>query len=141
MDLKCITLVELRDAIASGEISSTQATGFYLQRIEQHNGVLNAYREVFAEQALAKAAQVDAGKVKGALAGVPLAIKYNMCTDYGYTTCCSKMLGEYRSPFTATAVRRLEDAGAVILGKTIMDEFAMGGSTEHSACGPTRVVS
>src|SRR5690606_17495015 len=92
----------------------------------------------FAESALDRAKRIDAGEVAGPLAGVPIAVKDCMCTTVGTTACSSKMLEHYRSPFTATAVRRLEDAGAIVLGKTIMDEFAMGSSTEHSAFGPAR---
>src|SRR5690606_18595987 len=94
------------------------------------------YSQVFAESALAKAAAVDAGEINGVLAGVPIAIKDVLCTREGGTTCSSKMLADYRSPFTATAVARLEAAGAIVLGKTAMDEFAMGSSCENCAWGP-----
>ncbi len=130
------TLIDLRDAIAARSVSAVEAARAYLDRIEQYNGRLNAYHEVFAERALARAERVDAGEVGGELAGVPIAIKDVLCTEYGQTTCSSRMLAGYRSPFTATAVRRLEDAGAIILGKTVMDEFAMGSSCENSAVGP-----
>ena len=110
----------------------------YLERIEQLDESVHAYNEVVAERALERAEAVDAGKVTGPLAGVPIAIKDNMCSTFGRTTCSSKILANFRSPYNATVVNRLEAAGAVILGKTNLDEFAMGSSTEHSAFGATR---
>ena len=108
MDPTQTTLIELRDAIASKQTSSTEATQAYLSRIEQHNPVLNSYREVIGDYALKRAAQVDAGEVTGKLAGVPIAIKDCMCHTEGTTACSSKMLEHYRSPFTATAIAKLE---------------------------------
>ena len=136
MDPTQTTLVELRDAIATKQISSQVVTRLYLDRIERCNGKINAYHEVYAERALDRAAMVDDGRLKGALAGVPLAVKDLLCTDYGCTTCSSRMLEQFRAPYTSTAVRRLEEAGAIILGKTNMDEFAMGSSSETCAFGP-----
>ena len=132
------TLVELRDAIASKQVSSVEATKAYLDRIKVHNERLHVYHEVYAERAMQQAAAVDAGKATGALAGVPIAIKDLLCTSYGHTTCSSRMLQNFQAPYMATAVQKLEDAGAVILGKTNMDEFAMGSSTENSAFATTR---
>src|SRR4030095_598083 len=80
----------------------------------------------------------DAGRRGGPLAGVPVAIKDNLCTTFGATTCSSRILKNFRAPYDATVVRKLEDAGAVIVGKTNLDEFAMGSSTENSALRPTR---
>jgi aspartyl-tRNA(Asn)/glutamyl-tRNA(Gln) amidotransferase subunit A len=113
-----------------------------LARIDATNARLNALCQVFGPEALARAAHIDAlvasGQDPGPLAGVPVAIKDNICTTLGYTTCASRFLEHYRSPFDATVVQRLLDAGAVIVGKANLDEFAMGSSTESSAHGPTR---
>lgn len=132
------TLTQLRDAIASRKVSATEAVTAYLDRIDVHNPALHAYHETYREHALTRAKAVDEGKIGGVLAGVPIAIKDNMCTDYGHTTCSSKILQNFKAPYTATAVKKLEAAGAIVLGKTILDEFAMGSSTENSAFGPTR---
>ncbi len=138
MNLTETTLVSLRDSIASKKITAAQAVKVCLERIERLNPRLNAYNETYAERALARAAEVDSGKVSGPLAGVPIAIKDNMCTDYGHTTCSSKILANFKAPYNATAVARLEAAGAIVLGKTNLDEFAMGSSTENSSRGPSR---
>ncbi len=142
-------VVEIRDAIARGSASAVEHTRSCLDRIAELDGGpsdgLNAFTQVFDERAMARARAIDARLSSGEsaasigpLAGVPIAIKDNLCTDFGRTTCASKMLAEYASPFSATAVERLEAAGAVIVGKTNMDEFAMGSSGEHSCFGPTR---
>ena len=131
------TLIPARDAIREGRISSRQLTRHVLDRIESLNGRLNAFNSVWADRAMQVAAQVDEGRIGGPLAGVPIAIKDNLCTAFGTTTCSSKMLRQFRSPYDATVVRKLESAGAVIVGKTNLDEFAMGSSTENSAFGPT----
>ncbi len=135
MDPTKTTLTQLRDAIAAGGVSAVEAARAYLDRAEAYNGALNAFNQILADRALERAAAVDRGEVTGPLAGVPIAIKDNMCTTYGRTTCSSRILENYRSPFMATAVQQLEDAGAVIVGKTNLDEFAMGSSTEHSVFG------
>jgi len=137
-------LIELRDAIASGEITAEDAAAGALRALDQCNPALNAFLESFPDRALEQAREIDRRLAAGAtdslgpLAGVPVAVKDNMCLDYGRTTCASRILEQYHSPFTATAVQRLIDAGAVIIGKTNLDEFAMGSSNEHSAFGPAR---
>ncbi len=142
MTLLDMTARELAAAIASGETSARDATQAYLDAIAASDGAIGAYNEVLPETALAQADAVDAdratGKPLGPLAGVPLAIKDNMCTPFGHTTCSSKMLASFEAPYAATAVQKLLDAGAVILGKTNLDEFAMGSSTENSGLAPTR---
>jgi len=139
-----MTLVELRDAIASRRLSAEEAARGAIDSAERLNPSLNAFVELFRDDALRQARELDA-QLKdrrrcgpfGGLAGVPIALKDNMCLAWGKTTCASRMLENYRSPYTATAVQRLIDAGAVIIGKTNLDEFAMGSSTEHSMFGPT----
>ncbi|MGN6507186.1 MAG: Asp-tRNA(Asn)/Glu-tRNA(Gln) amidotransferase subunit GatA [Tepidisphaeraceae bacterium] len=138
MQIPVDTLVAARDAIAAKTISSHELTRLTLARVQALNPTLNAYNEVLAERALATAKQVDDGHISGPLAGVPIAIKDNLCTKIGKTTCSSKMLANFRSPYDATVIQTLEAAGAVIIGKTNLDEFAMGSSTENSAFGPTK---
>ena len=129
---------EIRDQIAAGKLSSREATQFTLDAIAKLNPDLHAYNSVFADRALQQAEAFDKNKKGGLLAGVPISIKDNMCTAYGTTTCSSKMLKDFHAPYTATAVQKLEAAGAIILGKTNLDEFAMGSSTENSAFGPSK---
>jgi aspartyl-tRNA(Asn)/glutamyl-tRNA(Gln) amidotransferase subunit A len=134
---------ELRDQIAAGRVKSVAATEAVFEAIEKYEPVLGAYISTFKEQALAKAADIDdkiaAGREAGLLGGVPVAIKDNMCTTFGVTTCASKILENFRAPYNATVVEKLLSADAVIVGKTNMDEFAMGSSTETS--GPKRTVN
>lgn len=130
--------LELRDAIAAGKLSATEATQAYLDAIEKYEPAVDAYNEVYADRAMQQAKTVDDGKVTGPLAGVPVAVKDVLCTNWGKTTCSSKILADFHAPYNATVVAKLQDAGAVIIGKTNMDEFAMGSSTENSGVKPTK---
>ncbi len=128
--------------IRSGAQRAADVLEEYLGRIEAHDGDVHAFNTVTAEQARAAAAAIDAavdeGRDPGPLAGVPVAFKDNLCTRGVATTCSSRMLEGWRPPYDATVVQAMTAAGAVMIGKTNLDEFAMGSSTEHSAFGPTR---
>ncbi len=134
--------VEIRDAVRSGGVSAAEVVRSALSRLDAADPALHAFLQVFHDRALERAREIDArvarGEDPGPLAGVPVALKDNICLSWGRTTCASRMLETYESPYTATAAQRLIDAGAVIIGKTNCDEFAMGSSGENSAFGPTR---
>lgn len=142
MNLMDLTAVELGKKIKAKEVSVVEATQAALDMIQQHDELYNCYVTVDAKGALEQAEEVqkliDEGTLTGPLAGVPVAIKDNMCTEGLLTTCSSKILYNYIPTYTAEAVLNLKKAGAVILGKTNMDEFAMGSTTETSAYGVTR---
>jgi aspartyl-tRNA(Asn)/glutamyl-tRNA(Gln) amidotransferase subunit A len=141
-DLTRRSAAELAQALASGEVSAVEATQAHLDRIRAVDGAVHAFLHVADEQALAAARAVDerraAGEPVHALAGVPVAVKDVVATRGLPTTAGSRLLEGWVPPYDATLVERLKGAGLVVLGKTNMDEFAMGSSTEHSAFGPTR---
>ncbi len=132
---------ELRDKIAAGQISSVEATKAVFQCIDKLEPIIGAYISTYHDMALETAADIDrriaAGQSVGQLAGVPVAIKDNMCTTFGATTCASKILENFHAPYNATVVEKLLAADAVIVGKANMDEFAMGSSTENSGLKQT----
>lgn len=136
------TVAELHHLYATGAAKPSEITRHALDRIEGDNERLNAYVTINRAAALQRAAKLDAEiqtAIKGPLlAGVPVAIKDNLCTAGLRTTCASHILGNYVPPYTATVVEKLQAAGAIIIGKTNLDEFAMGSSTEHSAFGTAR---
>lgn len=142
MDITELTAVELGKKIKSGELKVVDVTKAYLDKIEKLEGDINAFVTVDAEKAIADAGEIqkkiDSGELSGPLAGVPVAIKDNMCTEGMLTSCSSKILGNFIPTYTAEAVLKLKEAGAVILGKTNMDEFAMGSTTETSYFGATK---
>ena len=133
------TLTQLAEGLRQGQFSSEELTQYYLERIDLFNGKINAFITVTREEAIQQARAADkvlaAGK-SGPLTGVPIAHKDIFCTRGIKTSCGSKMLDNFISPYDATVVKRLKDAGAIMVGKTNMDEFAMGSSNETSFYGP-----
>jgi aspartyl-tRNA(Asn)/glutamyl-tRNA(Gln) amidotransferase subunit A len=136
------TAAAIAAGVRSGERSATSVVEEHLAAIDGGDGDVHAFNTVMADAALATARRLDervaAGEDPGPLAGVPVALKDNLCTRGTPTTCSSRILEGWRPPYDATVVTRLAAAGAVAIGKTNLDEFAMGSSTEHSAFGPTR---
>ncbi len=141
-DLTRLSAAALADLLAAGEVSSVEATRAHLDRIEAVDADVHAFLHIAGEKALRTAAEIDGRRAAGdelsALAGVPVAIKDVLATNDMPSTSGSRILEGWRPPYDATVVRRLREADLVPLGKTNMDEFAMGSSTEHSAFGPTR---
>ena len=135
------TLSELSALLHNGDITSVELTQHFLNRIKTHNGNLNAFISVTEESALAQAAAADkqfADKTAGKLTGIPMAHKDIFCTKGVRTSCASKMLDKFVAPYDATVVEKIAASGMVMLGKTNMDEFAMGSSNETSFYGPVK---
>ena len=143
MNLMSLTAVELSKKIKSGEVRVVDAVNAAFDQIEAVEKDINSYVTVYKKEEVLEKAEhiqklIDEGQLTGPLAGVPVAIKDNMCTRDKLTTCSSKILGNFYPTYSAEAVINLEKAGAVIIGKTNMDEFAMGSTTETSFYGPTK---
>ena len=135
--LYSLTAMQMKDLLEKKEVSSVEITKSVIDRIEKTDKDIQAYISYNFEDALKKAEKVDEkiakGEALGKMAGVPVAVKDNMCTRHLRTTCASKMLENFVPPYDATVVKKLYDNDAIIIGKTTMDEFAMGSSGENSA--------
>jgi aspartyl-tRNA(Asn)/glutamyl-tRNA(Gln) amidotransferase subunit A len=138
MPLAYDTLLAARNAIREKKISAVELVRQSLDQIQKLDPKIQAFNSLYPDRALDRAKKVDEGKITGPLAGVPIALKDNLCTSYGTTTCSSKMLEHFQAPYDATICKKLEEAGAIAVGKTNLDEFAMGSSTENSAFKTTR---
>lgn len=142
MDITKMTALELGKKIQNRELSAVDAVRAYLRQIDKVEGKVHGFVTVDREGALKRAQEVqcriDGGELQTPIAGVPVAVKDNLCTKDMLTTCGSKILENFKPSYTAEAVRNLEKAGAVVIGKTNMDEFAMGSTTETSYYGVTR---
>ncbi len=142
-DILSLTAAALGKKIQAGEISAPEAARASLAAVRKNEEQLNAFVTILDEESVIAQAEdvqrrIEAGELTGPLAGVPVALKDNLCTEGVLTTCASKILFNYVPPYTATAVKKLEAAGAVVIGKTNMDEFAMGSTTETSAFGAAK---
>ena len=142
MNVEKLTVKEILKGLDKKEFTSVELVNAYFDRIEKYENEIGAFVTLTKEEALKAAEESDArranGEKLGALEGVPIAIKDNMCTKGIKTTCSSRMLEDFIPPYDATVIEKLKEAGAVIIGKTNMDEFAMGGSTETSYIKKTK---
>jgi len=138
VSLASMTISELQRRMAKGEVSPLEVCDAALEQIRSRDPELHAFLDVDVDRVRAEARAKNDETLGRTLHGIPVAIKDNLCLEGWRTTCGSRILGDYRPPYTATVVDRLQGAGAVIIGKTNLDEFAMGSSTENSAFGPTR---
>ncbi|HXS09070.1 MAG TPA: amidase family protein, partial [Candidatus Krumholzibacteria bacterium] len=140
MNLTSLTIADMRKHVASGALTPLDLCEAALKEIEARERDVKAFLSVDAEKVRSQAKKLGESTDSRSLslAGIPIAIKDNMCIEGTHTTCGSKILGTYHPPYTATVVERLQSAGAMVIGKTNLDEFAMGSSTENSAFGPTR---
>lgn len=142
MEIPNCTALELGQAIRTGRLSCVEVLEGVYDRIDQSERELHAYITLCRDEAFHQARlvqqKIEAGELKSPLAGVPIAVKDNICTRGIRTSCASKMLGDFRPAYNATVIDRLEAAGMIVIGKTNMDEFAMGSTTETSYFGPTR---
>lgn len=139
IDLKTLTIESARKALDSKEISVKQLVDLYLKNIKEHNDDVNAFLEVFSSEEEIQKAQdiIDAGEAQS-LTGIPIAIKDNILIKDKVSSASSKILENYKATYDATVIKKLKDQGAIFIGRTNMDEFAMGGSTENSAFGVTK---
>ncbi len=142
MSIVQLTATELHRRFMAGELAATQIVGAYLERAAQFDPQIGALIELYEDEAVARAEQLqrrrDAGEKLGPLAAVPVTVKDVLCHRGHVTSCASKMLESFQAPYTSTALQGLLDADAIVIGRTNMDEFAMGGSTENSALQTTR---
>src|SRR3989344_1520785 len=137
-----MTVLDFHEKLKTGKVSAREAISGYLEKIKKENKTLNGYLEVFSDDAMAQAQKIDeriaSGETPGILWGVPTAVKDNILIEGKIASSASKILENYVASYSATAVKKLQNAGAIILGRANMDEFAMGASTENSAYGPTK---
>ena len=141
MDITELTVHELQEKIKNGELTTKEILQAYINRIDEKEKDVQAFVTTLTEEAEKKEEvhkKIESGEIEGDLAGIPIGIKDNICTKGIKTTCASKMLEDFISPYNATVMEKINDENMILLGKLNMDEFAMGGSTEHSYFKKTR---